>query len=157
MSRSSRQLTLHDFCFRYNNASRSRSPCAAQHVCCSETPAEHWSIESSDTSVLEDALPLDVIAQPAVDGVTGFHVLSSIASFTYDLWQCRNVDDRVAYQAVSFWARSDSRWHARDLKMWDTAPQNAEEHAESESATFDPALPDSEEDTVYATLPRRAG
>ena len=66
-------------------------------------------------------------------------------------------DDHVAYQAVSFWARSDGRWCARGLKMWDTASQNAEEHAESESPTFDPALPASEENTVYATLPRRVG
>ena len=110
---------------------------------------------------MEEPLQIDATiaphAQTAIDGVTGFHIFSSIASFTYHLWQCMDVNTRIACQAISFGARSDSRWHARDLKMWDTAPHASEEHAVSESPTSDSALPDSEEDTVYSTLPRRAG
>ena len=58
---------------------------------------------------------------------------------------------------------SDSRWHGRDLGMWDKASHRTfEEQAESEpaiadSVLSDSALPDSENDTVYLTLPRKAG
>ena len=110
-----------------------------------------------DASAAQVDLTLAQPSQPAIDGITGFHILSSIACFTYNVWQCMDVNDRTAFQAISFWARSDSRWHARDLKMRDTASHANEEHAESESLTSDSALPDSEEDTVYPTLPRRAG
>ena len=69
-----------------------------------------------------------------------------------------DTETRIAYQALSFWARSDSRWHGRDLGMWDKVSHGiAEEQAESETATSDIALPDSESETVYLTLPRKAG
>ena len=157
MARSSRQLTLHDFCFRYNDASRSRSPCKGQHACCPATPAEHWSIESSIDSGMEEAPQVDITLAQRNHWFSYFFEHGMLHGFTYNLWQCMDVNDRIAYQAISFWARSESRWHARDLKMWDTASHANEEHAESESLTSHSALPDSEEDTVYATLPRTAG
>ena len=156
MSRSSRQTSLHEFCFRMNSTTRSRSPCSAQHaflVC--DQISVHSSGDSDACGAASETLPT---ALPASNAITGYHLCAAIGPFSYFLWQCMDLDARAAYQAISFWARSDSRWHARDLGMWDRAPQApAEEHAESEPGTADSSLPDSEIDTVYLTLPRKAG
>ena len=162
MSDGARQMSLHEFSFRHNQPFRSRSPCTARHTLglnhC-ETMSVHSSSDAGSVGLAEPS----TLAQPALDAISGYHVFSAIGPYTYSLWQCMDYDTRNAYQAISFWARSDSRWHGRDLGMWDKASHRTRnEQAESEPATSDSvlsdsALPDSENETVYLTLPRKGG
>ena len=151
-----RQCRLEDFCFRF----QSRRTCARHGA------AAVLLESSSDIEEIELAPQAQTPPARMADSVSGIQACSALADWTSLFWQHLYPQERMAWQACSFFLRSDLRWHGKHLPMWNQDQLHALEHAshaepaESEgTASFstDHSIADSEIDAVYQTLPRRAG
>ena len=152
----SRQCRLEDFCFRF----QSRRTCARHGT------APVLLERSSDIEEIELTPQAQHPPARMADSVSGVQACSALADWTSSFWRRLHPPERMAWQACSFFLRSDLRWHSKHLPMWDpdqllaleraSHPEPAESEG-TESFSTDHSIADSEIDAVYQTLPRRAG
>ena len=96
--------------------------------------------------------------------IEGIQLCTSECIVCNVLWSLLELPDRTSFQSTAFFIHSVVRWYtASKPSVVQSAP--ASEQAESEALTSDHSIApsvhgtalDSEDDTVYSTLPRRAG
>ena len=155
-----RQRSIVEFCRRHDSPQPSTavhgnspvsiedaevSPTASQAPQTQEEPASPLSFGSSRPS-------------PLFNPNTGLQLCTSISEFMALLWLSLTIGKRIALQGSSYFINSDFRWYIKQLPAVVASQSSANEEAESEPATEDEVLhSDSEANTVYSTLPRKAG
>ena len=150
-----RQSHIEDFCIRTSHSTAGPRLDEALRQPILEISSDSGDLEEhSNVMAVTNLEPL-----PSTEGLQG---ATAISEWTRSWWQCLNLTDRKATQAVCYFLRSDVKWYCKAMPMWSAAQLRLldPEQPESEHGTAfedDISLPDSESGAVYHALPRKAG
>ena len=150
-----RQSHIEDFCIRTSHSTAGPRLDKTLHQPILEISSDSGDLgEHSNVMAVTNLEPL-----PSTEGLQG---ATAISEWTRSWWQCLNLTDRKATQAVCYFIRSDVKWYCKAMPMWSAAQLRLLDPEQPESehgAAFedDISLPDSESGAVYHALPRKAG
>ena len=136
------QCRIDEFCFSYNR----RAPCHLHRT------AVEIQDSSSDVEEVTPAPQPQAARTRMANSIAGIQTCSALSAWTPMFWHHLLPEERTAWQGCSYFIRSDCRLYCRALPVWSKA-----QHRILDPPIADHSIPDSEIDTVYETLPRKAG
>ena len=100
-------------------------------------PILEISSDSGDLGEHSNVMAVTILEPlPSTEGLQG---ATAISEWTRSWWQCLNLTDRKATQAVCYFIRSDVKWYCKAMPMWSAA----------QLRLLDPEQPESEHGTAF--------